>query len=284
MEMLSNDTYIQKTNKGAQALLVQPPISIKLRYFLHEIPMFEDINDQSLLIKVSQLYTITDSNDPIDFSRTLQDMLLRGWIEPVPLNLINSLLNRQEIKHEEDNASENQTEVETFIAETPIAEKLLQNNDKELSEWLMEEQLKKEALEREEEENKKRKEREKKVNYESESIPEIPWDSPYNSLQDFLNDNKAPKKSFKTDVWENSHNNTLEDSEWGGENNEDDSSSSYSRTQEERYKEQLTLMKKEKRRKTSENSLSDSEKSEGDKNKSKGLFGLVGNLFNKGKK
>lgn len=280
MEMLSNDTYIQKTNKGSQALLVQPPISLKLRYYLHEIPSVEELHDSTSLIKVSQLYTLIESGDPIDFSRTLHDMLLKGWIEPVSSDFINKLLKN----NNKEQLSENFIieEISETIEETPIAETLLNDNEKELSEWLMEEKIKKEQQEKEEELN-RNKQAESAFHYEEEVIPEIPWDSPYNSLEDFLNDNKPKKSTFKTDVWENSKENNIEDSEWDVAGQDEDSSSSYSKTQDARYKEQLTLMKKEKRKKTTEYSISDTEKSESGKTKNKGLLGIVGNLFNKKK-
>lgn len=278
MEMLSNDTYIQKTNKGSQALLVQPPITLKLRYYLHEIPSVEELYDSTSLIKVSQLYTLIDSGDPIDFSRTLHDMLLKGWIEPVSSDFINKLLNDNKNQHNEAVVDQ----VSEVAEETPIAETLLNDNEKELSEWLMEEKIKKEQQEKEEEVNRIKK-AEAAFHYKEEVIPEIPWDSPYNSLEDFLNDNKPKKSTFKTDVWENSRQNNIEDSEWDIAGHDEDSSSSYSKTQDARYKEQLTLMKKEKRKKTTEYSLSDTEKSESAKTKNKGLLGIVGNLFNKKK-
>lgn len=280
MEMLSNDTYIQKTNKGSQALLVQPPITLKLRYYLHEIPSVEELYDSTSLIKVSQLYTLIDSGDPIDFSRTLHDMLLKGWIEPVSADFINKLLNDNKNQHNEAMVDQ----VSEVAEEIPIAETLLNDNEKELSEWLMEEKIKKEQQEKEKEEEVNRsKKAEAAFHYEEEIIPEIPWDSPYNSLEDFLNDNKPKKSTFKTDVWENSKQNNIEDSEWDIAGHDEDSSSSYSKTQDARYKEQLTLMKKEKRKKTTEYSLSDTEKIESVKTKNKGLLGIVGNLFNKKK-
>lgn len=265
MNNLSNDTYIQRTNKGDLALIAKPPIDIKLRHYLHEIPVLSEISVKEDLVNLSQLYRNVNEKNPYEFGRIIDHIVKKGWVIPISEDILLSLFENKEEPSVEVISDNNENISEENIVPEEAQESIPQRREKDLSEWLLEEKLKKEA-----EELKKEEEIE-------EEIPEIPWDNPYTSLEDFLSDGKKDSKitikkeeiDFKED-----YNNS-----WVDEHQDD--SSSYSKSKSEKLQEQLNLMKKDKKRKTETSSTHDKTTSE-DNKKNKSFFGRVGSIFKKG--
>ena len=270
MNNLSNDTYIQRTNKGDLALIAKPPIDIKLRHYLHEIPVLSEISVKEDLVNLSQLYINVNEKNPYEFRRIIDDIVKKGWVIPISEEVLLSLFENKKELPSDVVSDHNINVVENLNEETIVVEEIVvstpEKKEKELSEWLLEEKLKKEAEELKKEEV-----------VEEEEIPEIPWDNPYTSLEDFLSDGKKDSKitikkeeiDFKED-----YNNS-----WSDEQQDD--SSSYSKSKSEKLKEQLSLMKKDKKRKTDPTTTQEKSTSE-DSKKNKGFFGRVGSIFKKG--
>lgn len=266
MNSLSNDTYVQRTEKGDLALIAKPPIEIKLRSYLHEIPNINEIYGKEDLVNLSKLYITLGEKNPYEFKNIVDEIIRKGWVTSLPDAFVNSFFTNNEVRNleqEENNniEPENNDEVEDQN----------ETKEKDLSEWLLEEKLRKEA-----EEEAERKKQEEEVG--EEIFPELPWDKPYQSLEDFLGGGQSSTPQIEINVTEEVEFSDKYDQSWKEDHPED--TSNYSKSKSQRLQEQLTIMKKDKTKKTS---VSKTEKSgvEDDK-KNKGLLGRFGSLFKKG--
>lgn len=315
---LTNDTYIQRTLKGDKALLQKPPIPFKLRALLHEIPQLgrKSFFLRKDLIKVSDLYVKSNSDDPIGFFKQINDIFEKGWIDVVNDDEIEPLITENEKKIDEDDnlfknsdhSDEYKEENYDFVAVYNKENIVKNDNEVDDNQVLDYVPLNDVSLDSKETNdnieindkslNDMNSDIEKWVenNAEEEEV-EIPWSNPFMTLDDYLksenpdiaydkkNSEKTPiKKEFVKNKDEFSDD-FVKNDPWDMQDYHD--SSSGSKTKEEKFKEQMDLMKAEQRRKNrnvvSKNSNSENNKKTKKKNEdeSTGISSFINKLFGK---
>lgn len=301
---LTNDTYIQRTLKGDKALLQKPPIPFKLRALLHEIPQLgrKEFFLRKDLLKVSDLYVKSNSDDPIGFFKQINDVYEKGWIDIVSDEQIEPVDETDDFNNESKNIFseiKNDTSMSDETYEVmPVYEKeegkelltkdespnniSLNDNDEivdvenedlsdmnsDIARWV--------------EENKEDKE---------EEIP-IPWTNPFMTLEDYLkSDNpdsayekkgsssEPVKKEFVKNKEEYAPD-FINSVPWDAHNHNDVSSGS--KTKEEKFKEQMDLLKAEQRRKSKKTERTETtEINKKDKKKNEEESGGISSFINK---
>lgn len=305
---LTNDTYIQRTLKGDKALLQKPPIPFKLRALLHEIPQLgrKEFFLRKDLLKVSDLYVKSNSDDPIGFFKQINDVYEKGWIDIVSDEQIEPIDEPDEFNNEKNEDKNIFSEVKNDISTSNESYDVLSVYEKE-DELLTKDESKNTSSDNNDEvidvenedlsdmnsdiarwveENKEEKE---------EEVP-IPWTNPFMTLEDYLksdNPNSAYEKKgsssepVKKEFVKNKEEyapDFINSVPWDAHNHNDVSSGS--KTKEEKFKEQMDLLKAEQRRKSKKTERTETTETN-KKNKKKneeepgGISSFINKLFGK---
>jgi len=305
---LTNDTYIQRTLKGDKALLQKPPIPFKLRALLHEIPQLgrKEFFLRKDLLKVSDLYVKSNSDDPIGFFKQINDVYEKGWIDVVsdeqiePIDEPDDFNNERnedknifsETKNDTSTSNESYDVLSVYEKEDELLTKdesqnISSNNNDEVVDVENEDLSDMNSdIARWVEENKEEKE---------EEVP-IPWTNPFMTLEDYLksdntdsayekkgNSSAPVKKEFVKNKEEYAPD-FINSVPWDANNHNDVSSGS--KTKEEKFKEQMDLLKAEQRRKskkTERTETTETNKKNKKKNEeeSSGISSFINKLFGK---
>lgn len=301
---LTNDTYIQRTLKGDKALLQKPPIPFKLRALLHEIPQLgrKEFFLRKDLLKVSDLYVKSNSDDPIGFFKQINDVYEKGWIDIVSDEQIEPIDEPDEFNNEKNEDKNIFSEVKNDTSTSNESYDVLSVYEKE-DELLTEDESKNTSpdnndevidVENEDlsdmnsdiarwvEENKEEKE---------EEVP-IPWTNPFMTLEDYLksdNPNSAYEKKgsssepVKKEFVKNKEEyapDFINSVPWDAHNHNDVSSGS--KTKEEKFKEQMDLLKAEQRRKSKKTERTETtETNKKNKKKNEEELGGISSFINK---
>lgn len=271
-KFISNNSYIRRTNKGARALVMNPPIPFKHRTYLKSIPEVSENEEytEANLLKVHELYSLMKEReykdtDPIEFTNLINDFAEKGWIVNVSESEI--LERREKIEEDRKKTEEveilsinesvnNDTDISTSSeseAETPKIEEAEAAVDKWLDDHVEEEMTQQEKIQK-----KLAEEREKlklrKMKMEQESL-EIPWNSPYDNLDDLLTGKrKESRNPLSDDASVNVKSPILKDIEDAWIEQAPTGSSTLTKSQEEKYNRQIEKLKKD--RKTGKTSMS----------------------------